>query len=121
LKLAARFVSETELPALSHVSISVVLLSDEELLEMNRSSLGHDWYTDIITFEIERSTDALEAELYLSVDRARENAGRAGVSLERELIHLVIHGVLHLAGYEDKAASAKNQMRACERFYLAKL
>lgn len=86
---------------------------------MNQSSLGHDWYTDILTFEIERSADRLEAELYLSVDRARENAKRAHVSLPQELVHLVLHGVLHLAGYDDKVPKAQNQMRARERFYLA--
>ncbi len=119
MRRAAGLVAQTELPDVSELLLSVILMSDDELLEINQSSLGHDFYTDIITFEIERSADALEAELYISVDRARENAKRASVSMEHEMAHLVIHGVLHLTGYDDKAPKAKNQMRARERFYLA--
>jgi rRNA maturation RNase YbeY len=120
MKRAARSVLDHESLA-QQLDLSVVLMSDEELLELNNSSLGHDWYTDIITFEIERTVDALEAELYLSVDRAAENARKAKVTTEHELVHLVIHGLLHLAGYGDHEASAKKLMKRRERFYLAQL
>ena len=121
LNSAARLVADLELSTVTLFSLSVILMSDDELLEINRDSLGHDYYTDIITFEIDRSEDELEAELYISVDRARDNSKRATVTLEVELVHLIIHGVLHLAGYDDKTPADKKQMRAKERLYLAKL
>ncbi|MFI5202445.1 MAG: rRNA maturation RNase YbeY, partial [Candidatus Kapaibacterium sp.] len=73
-----------------------------------------------ITFEIERSKVALEAEIYLSVDRARANARRYRQPPELEILHLVIHGVLHLAGYDDKSTKGKKQMRERERWYLVR-
>lgn len=121
MKLAAKAVAESDLADIQSFDLSVVLMSDEELLQLNISSLGHDWYTDIITFEIDRTVDSLEAELYLSVDRAKENARKAKVTMDRELVHLVIHGALHLAGYDDHNAQAKKLMKQRERFYLARL
>jgi probable rRNA maturation factor len=121
MKRAAKLVADGEIPAIRQFDLSVIALSDDELLEINRASLGHDWYTDVITFEIERSEDRLEAEIYLSVERAMENARKAKVLLDRELTHLVIHGVLHLAGYDDKQTDAKKRMKARERFYLEEL
>lgn len=117
---AARNVAETEMPKLTEFTLSLVTMSDTELLAMNRSALGHDWFTDIITFEIERRGTALEAEIYLSVDRALANARRYRQPLEVEIFHLVIHGVLHLAEYEDKSPTGKKQMRARERWYLVR-
>ncbi len=121
LKNAARLVAVTELPQLQELELSVVFLSDSELLAINRTSLGHDWLTDIITFELERTPTTLEAEIYISIDRARENAKQFRATLKEELKHLVIHGLLHLAGMKDKTAAQKKQMRARERWYLAKL
>lgn len=121
MKRAARSVASGEAALPKLIDLSIVFMSDEELLSLNNSSLGHDWYTDIITFEIERTVDALEAELYLSVDRAAENARKARVTLEYELVHLVIHGLLHLAGYDDHETTAKKLMKRRERFYLAQL
>ena len=130
MKRAAKLVADGEMPDVRQFDLSIIALSDDELLEINRASLGHDWYTDVITFEIERSAmeslslpgggERLEAEIYISVDRAMENARKAKVPLIRELIHLVIHGVLHLAGYDDKQADAKKRMKARERFYLSR-
>ena len=118
IKRAAKLVAKGEMPQLTNFNLSLVALSDDELLEINQASLGHDWYTDIITFEIDRAVDTLEAEIYLSVDRATENALKAHVPLDVELTHLVVHGVLHLAGYDDHEAAAKKRMKARERFYL---
>src|SRR4051812_44009743 len=94
LKSAAKLVFETDLSYIQEFHLSVIALSDDELLAINRTSLGHDYYTDIITFEIERSETNLEAELYISVDRAIENAKKYRVKIEEELIRLVVHGVL---------------------------
>jgi probable rRNA maturation factor len=113
-----------EIPTLKEFNLGIVMMSDEELLALNQSALGHDYYTDILTFEIERTKEKsgnpekLEAELYFSVDRARENAKKARVSLEMELVHLAIHGVLHLAGYDDHEELSKKRMVNRERFFL---
>ncbi len=114
-------VAKTEIPALADFTLGINFMSDDELLALNIQSLGHDWYTDIITFELERDEESLEAELYISIDRARENAAKAKVSLDDELAHLVVHGVLHLAGYDDHEAGDKKRMRTRERFYLLRL
>ncbi|HET6400599.1 MAG TPA: rRNA maturation RNase YbeY [Candidatus Kapabacteria bacterium] len=117
----ARCVVETEMPKLTEFTLSLVTMSDAELLAMNQSALGHDWFTDIITFEIERTETALEAEIYLSVDRALANARRYRQAKDVEMLHLVIHGLLHLAGYDDKSTKGKKQMRARERWYLVRI
>ena len=118
---AAKLVVETDLSYLGELQLSIVVMSDDELLSINRTSLAHDYYTDIITFEIDRTEETMEAEIYISVDRAKENAKKYKVEIEEELIRLVVHGVLHLAGYSDKISSSKNQMRRRERWYLAKI
>ncbi len=115
---AARQIAEAEMSDLSEFRLSIISMSDAELLEINRASLGHDWLTDVITFEIERAPGALEAELYLSAERAIENAERYEEPADLELLHLVIHGVLHLAGYEDKSRNGLKRMRQRERSYL---
>ena len=119
--MAAAAVAKGEMPELQELAVGVVLMSDDELLALNVSSLGHDWYTDILTFEVDRSEEMLEAELYLSVDRAKENAAKAGIADASELALLVVHGMLHLAGFDDHETAAKKRMRARERFYLAQI
>jgi probable rRNA maturation factor len=121
LSKAAKFVVETELSNFEEVRIQIVLLSDDELLEINRTTLNHDYLTDIITFEIERTQIELESEIYISVERAKENAKRFRATPTRELEHLVIHGLLHLAGMRDKTTAEMNQMRRRERWFLSKL
>ncbi|MEI8135071.1 MAG: rRNA maturation RNase YbeY [bacterium] len=118
LKEASQAVLASEHGSITSLKLGIVLLNDNELLEMNTQVLGHDYYTDILTFEIERNSDTLEAELYISMDRAKENALRYKVSLRNELARLAIHGMLHLAGYDDKSTQAKNKMRKKERAYL---
>ncbi len=118
LKQAAKLVADTELPGIV-LDLSVIAMSDEELLEINRTSLKHDYLTDVITFEIERTNASLESEIYISVERAIENARRFKRTVDLEIIHLVIHAVLHLAGYTDKTPTGRKQMRTRERWYLA--
>src|SRR5689334_14933209 len=100
LELAGYEVIRKELPAIKSLKLGIVFMTDEELLAMNKEVLKHDFYTDILTFEIERDGQDMEAELYFSLDRARENALRYNASLRNELARLVIHGMLHLAGYD---------------------
>ena len=119
LKQAAKLVANTELPDIQTFNLSVIAMSDDELLEINRNSLKHDYLTDVITFEIERTEASLESEIYISVERATANAKRFKRTVELEIIHLIIHGTLHLAGYTDKTPSGRKQMRNRERWYLA--
>ncbi len=97
--------------------VNVVLVSDEELLEMNRAHLHHDYYTDVITFTLEQKP--LEGEIYISLDRAREQAAEYGVGLYEEIKRLAIHGALHLAGYNDATDADREAMRRLEDRYLA--
>ena len=88
--------------------------SDAYLLDINRTYLQHDYYTDIITFDLEGA-----AEIYISVDRVKENAQAEGVSFKQELHRIIFHGVLHLCGFSDKTASAKIEMTRQENKLLA--
>lgn len=93
--------------------IAYVFCSDEHLLEMNRTHLQHDYYTDIITFDY--STDKqLSGDLFISIDRVRDNAKTLGLLVPDELHRVMIHGVLHLAGHGDKTDAEALKMRALE-------
>ena len=118
LRGIAKTTASAEFPDLTEFELGINLLSDDELLAINVASLGHDYYTDILTFELERGVTSIEAEVYISVDRASDNAKRARVEYEEELRHLVVHGILHLAGYDDHDPIEKKRMRARERFHL---
>ncbi len=118
LEAAVYEVMRQELPKIRQMKLGIVFMSDQELLAMNRNVMKHDFYTDILTFEIEREKGALEAELYFSLDRASENALQYKVTFRNELARLAIHGMLHLAGYDDKKPAAKKRMRERERFFL---
>jgi rRNA maturation RNase YbeY len=118
LHRTAHLVAEQELTSLERLILRIIIQSDDELLVLNKEILGHDYYTDIITFEIERNENMLECEIYISAERAKENAGRFHVDLLTELQRLVIHGLLHTAGYTDKYPAAKKRMQKRERFYL---
>ena len=110
----------SEIAGLKKFELSIVTMTDEELRELNIQSLDHDYYTDILTFEIDRTESTLMAELYFSVDRAQENAKKHKQSTEDELILLAIHGVLHRAGHDDHEAKAKRLMQRTQRSYLEK-
>jgi len=98
--------------------INIVFLSDDQLLKMNIEYLNHDYYTDIITFNYSEDPKGLEAELYISVDRVRDNAETNKVSLNEEMKRVVIHGMLHLAGFDDQTESDKKEMRLLEDKYI---
>jgi probable rRNA maturation factor len=99
--------------------INIVIMSDEDLLEINKEFLKHDYYTDIITFNYADELNVLEAELYISLDRVAENAKEIEVETEFELNRVVIHGMLHLAGMEDSSPQLKATMRSIEDKYLS--
>ncbi len=100
-------------------SINYIFCSDKRLLEINRQFLQHDYYTDIITFDLSE-TDAIQAEIYISIDRVKDNAKTEGVSFKSELHRVIFHGALHLCGYKDKSKVESNKMREKEGLYLKK-
>lgn len=101
-------------------SLNIIFCSDEHLLGINRDYLQHDYYTDIITFDLSLSSKApLEAELYISIDRVKENAASLGQPFYRELHRVIFHGLLHLMGYKDKKKKDQDQMREMEDRLLA--
>lgn len=89
-----------------------IFCSDDFLLEINRSSLDHDYYTDIITFDLRENTKSkkIVGEIYISVDRVRENASDFGVSFSTEMRRVLAHGILHL-GFKDKSPEQEAEMR----------
>lgn len=97
--------------------VNIILGSDEYLLTLNQQFLKHDTYTDIITFPGEKD-GFVEGEIYISLDRVAENAGRFSVGMGEELNRVLIHGFLHLMGYKDKRKDEKELMRRKEDHYL---
>lgn len=100
------------------VSLNYIFTTDKAVLEINRNYLKHDYYTDIITFELNPPGQPVEAEVYISVDRVKDNAGELGVSVKHELLRVIFHGALHLCGYRDKSKSDIARMREREEFYM---
>jgi rRNA maturation RNase YbeY len=99
--------------------INYIFCSDKRLRSINRDFLKHDYYTDIITFPLSEG-GPLEAEIYISVDRVRENALDNKVSFKEELHRVIFHGALHLCGYSDKNPTQTREMRAQEELWLGK-
>ena len=100
-------------------SISYIFCSDKELLKLNNKFLGHNYYTDILTFDLSESKNEITAEIFISLDRVRENAAQFKSSLKKELHRVIIHGVLHLCGYADKNKTEMIKMRKAEDKYLS--
>lgn len=99
--------------------INYVFCSDAYLLNINRDFLSHDYYTDIITFGLSEPGEPVEAEIYISVDRVKDNAVQLGVSFKEEMLRVIFHGALHLCGYKDKKKSDITLMREKENHYLS--
>ena len=99
-------------------NVDYVFCTDSFLLEMNRQYLNHDTYTDIITFPLSKPGEPIESEIYISVDRIRENAGSFGTGFQSELLRVIFHGALHLCGYKDKTREQSFEMRSKEEQYL---
>lgn len=100
--------------------LNVVLGSDEWLLEKNIEFLKHDYFTDIITFDYTED-DTISGDLLISLDRVIDNATQNNVSRETELNRVIVHGVLHLIGYNDKSPKESELMRKKEDYYLSLL
>ena len=98
--------------------VDFIFCSDEYLLKINREYLKHDDFTDIITFDLSEREGRLVSEIYISVERVRENAAHFGVGFEKELHRVMFHGLLHLCGYKDKSVEEVKVMRGKEEEYL---
>jgi probable rRNA maturation factor len=98
--------------------LQYIFCSDEYLLAINKQYLGHDYYTDIITFDLSAKNQSINAEIYISVDRVKENADEFGNSFKKELHRVIFHGALHLCGFKDKTPKESKKMREMEEKYL---
>lgn len=98
--------------------IQYIFCSDDMLLKINQDFLQHNYYTDIITFGLNDPGQPIEAEIYISIDRVKDNANQLGVSFQNEMMRVLFHGALHLCGYKDKTKSEILSMRAKEDHYL---
>lgn len=98
--------------------IGYMFVSDEKILEVNRQYLGHDYYTDIITFDYDEG-DVLNGDLVISLDTVRTNAEKFGKEYDEELHRVIIHGILHLCGINDKGPGEREIMEAHENEALA--
>lgn len=101
--------------------LSFIYCSDKKLLEVNKKFLSHDYYTDIITFNLSDHDSGIEGEVYISIDRVIENAKLFATSFEHELSRVHVHGLLHLLGYDDHSDSEQQMMRNKENHYLSLL
>lgn len=100
--------------------VSFVITSDENVLIINKEFLNHDFYTDVITFDY-CENDVVNGEIYISIDTVRKNSEIYNVRLLNEVFRVMIHGVLHLCGYDDKTDEQKIIMRQNEDKWLARL
>jgi len=97
--------------------INIIFCSDDYLLDLNKKFLSHDFYTDIITFD-NCADKIISGDLFISIDRVRENSKTYSSSFDEELHRVIVHGVLHLLGYKDKTKAQSKIMREKESFYL---
>ena len=111
-----RFVAEAEAKRIGDVNI--IFCSDPYILDVNINYLGHDYYTDIITFDYVEG-DVLSGDLFISIDSVRENASFYGAEFPTELRRVMVHGLLHLIGYDDHTPADQKEMRSKEDYYLS--
>ena len=100
-------------------SLNFIFCSDEYLHQVNVAYLDHDTFTDIITFDQSDGDHLLEGDIFISIERVAENAKQLNVALDEELHRVIIHGVLHLMGYNDKSDEEKDRMRKKEEACLS--
>ena len=119
LKIFLLSLFKTEGYGINH--INYIFCTDAYLIEINRKHLRHDTYTDVITFPYSGKDEAVLSDIYISIQRVRENAISLKVPFLEELHRVIIHGALHLCGYRDKSKSEKRLIRNKEDHYLRRL
>jgi len=100
-------------------NINFIFCKDSYLHQINVAYLKHDTFTDIITFDNSEDNSIIEGDIYISIERIKENAEKFKVGFDDELHRVIIHGVLHLIGYSDKTSHLKQEMRKKEDAYLS--
>lgn len=115
-KFWLKMVAESEIRRLG--DISIIFCSDNYILDVNMKYLQHDYFTDIITFDYCEG-DRLSGDLFISVDSVRENAAFYDTEFDNELNRVIVHGLLHLIGYDDHTPSEQKTMREKENYYLS--
>lgn len=111
-----KLVAESEVKRLG--DISIIFCSDPYILDINQRYLQHDYFTDIITFDYCEGK-VLSGDLFISIDTVRENAREYGTTFEEELNRVMVHGLLHLIGYDDHTPAEQQEMRGKEDYYLS--
>ena len=99
-------------------TLQYIFCSDKYILGINKSYLQHDYYTDIISFDLSETKGKLIGEVYISIDRVKDNATTHKTSLKEELLRVIFHGALHFCGYKDKKPADIKKMRAQEDKWL---
>lgn len=92
-------------------NIRIIFLTDDALLKINQEFLKHDYYTDIITFDLSTSPEDLDSDIYISLDRVQENAVTFKTDYQQELLRVIFHGILHLQGFKDETEEEQQIMR----------
>lgn len=110
-----KFVATSEQKVLG--DISIIFCSDKYLLEVNKKYLQHDYYTDIITFNY-CEDDKISGDLFISIDSVKDNSEYFKTEFRDELDRVMVHGILHLIGYDDHTEEEQKEMRSKENFYL---
>ena len=113
-KIIARIISDAGLKA---GILEIIFTSDKKLQEINSEFLGHEYYTDIVTFNY-NTARTVNGEIYISAERVKENAEKYNTKLKAEERRVIFHGVLHLCGYDDRTKEQKKKMREMEDLYL---
>ena len=101
-------------------TVSYIFCSDDYLLQINNEFLQHDFYTDIITFNLSDNKKEISGEIYISIDRVKDNALQLNIRYTDEIKRVIFHGALHLCGYKDKKTKDIKTMRRAEDFYMLK-
>jgi len=113
--LASIFTNET----VELKRVSYIFCKDDYLLALNQKYLNHDTLTDILTFNLSEFSAAIESDIYISIERVKENALLLKTPYRKELFRVMIHGILHLCGYNDTTVKQKAEMRKKENYYLS--
>jgi len=114
-KIVNRIVSDARLRT---GIIDIIMTTDEKLYGINKEFLGHDYYTDVIAFNYNKG-NTVNGEIYISVERVRQNAIKFNMPFKSEIRRVIFHGLLHLCGYDDGEAGGKERMSEMEDIYLA--
>ncbi|SOD95813.1 rRNA maturation RNase YbeY [Spirosoma fluviale] len=112
---------QAEAEGFSVGDLNYMFCSDEHVLQVNRDYLQHDYYTDIITFDMSEEEGKIEGDIFISVERVVDNASKLAVPAEQEMRRILAHGLLHLCGYGDKTDEEAAQMRLKEDEWISRL